>query len=119
MADGALSWRPTLLDGKPLTGMQTLPLPMDDTSKVQGWTMPRSKVRLPLWRRHQDRRAHRTSLDMRASGQGLRLSLRPRSWPPREIGSQQAAVLPCRCSASDNSVYNRPTTSIFKETPHA
>ena len=68
---------PVLLDGKPLTGWQTFALPMDDPSKLTGWTT--AKIDGPAFHRgtRQDRHAHRHLPGHAGLRQRLRLGQRP------------------------------------------
>ncbi|WP_068833389.1 glycoside hydrolase family 35 protein [Xanthomonas graminis] len=85
---------PVLLDGKPLTGWQTFSLPMDDPSKLTGWTT--AKVEGPAFHRGTVKIATPTDtfLDMQAFGKGVAWANGHNLGRHWNIGPQRALYVP-------------------------
>ena len=83
-----------LLDGKPLTGWQTFPLPMDDPSKLTGWTT--AKVDGPAFHRGTVKIGTPTDtfLDMQAFGKGFAWANGHNLGRHWNIGPQRALYFP-------------------------
>ncbi|WP_254460806.1 glycoside hydrolase family 35 protein [Xanthomonas sacchari] len=85
---------PVLLDGKPLTGWQTFPLPMDDLSKLTGWTT--AKIDGPAFHRGTLKigTPADTFLDMQVFGKGFAWANGHNLGRHWNIGPQRALYFP-------------------------